>query len=91
MSQRQPMTACELITPTGYRPKAQGCEARATLGQRPNHSQPQRGCDTDTARTNGRNPVGVDSVLRPLPRVARCSQPWAGGRSPVGAGQGGAA
>ena len=31
--------------PTGFRPKAQGCEARATLGQRPQkNSQPQRGC-----------------------------------------------
>jgi hypothetical protein len=31
--------------PTGFRPKAQGCEARATLGQHPQKFQPQRGCD----------------------------------------------
>ena len=38
--------------------------------------QPQRGCGADTVRMICRNPVGVVSVLRPLPRVARCSQPW---------------
>ena len=54
--------------------------------------QPQRGCGMDTVRrTIWRNPVGVVFNLRPLPRVARSSQPWAGGRSPVGAGNGGAA
>ena len=31
--------------PTGFRLKAQGCEARATLGERrPEFRQPQRGC-----------------------------------------------
>jgi len=30
--------------PTGFRPKAQGCEARATLGNRRPTAQPQRGC-----------------------------------------------
>ena len=30
--------------PTGFRPKAQGCEARATLGNRRSRRQPQRGC-----------------------------------------------
>ena len=39
--------------------------------------QPQRGCATDAGRTNGRNPVGVVFNLRPLPKVARPSQPWA--------------
>ncbi len=32
------------------------------------------------------NPVGVDSNLNPLPRVARDAQPWAGGRNPFGIG-----
>src|SRR6185312_16387138 len=30
--------------PKGFRPKAQGCEERATLGMRGKNSQPQRGC-----------------------------------------------
>jgi hypothetical protein len=30
--------------PTGFRPKAQGCEERATLGNMVLKSQPQRGC-----------------------------------------------
>ena len=30
--------------PTGFRLKAQGCEARATLGNRRQRAQPQRGC-----------------------------------------------
>ena len=30
--------------PTGFRPKAQGCEARATLGNGRPRAQPQRGC-----------------------------------------------
>ena len=53
--------------------------------------QPQRGCGLDAARRPiCRNPVGVVFNLRPLPRVARSSQPWAGGHSPVGAGKGSA-
>ena|GEM_PF-5323160 len=49
--------------------------------------QPQRGCDPHIARHPiCPNPVGVVSILNLLPRVARASQPWAGGHSPVGAG-----
>src|SRR5205807_10654056 len=32
----------------------------------------------------GRNLVGVAFPLRRFPKVARCSQPWAGGHNPVG-------
>src|SRR6266487_3885315 len=32
----------------------------------------------------GRNPVRVGERSGPEPRVARSSQPWAGGRNPVG-------
>ena len=63
--------------PTGLCPKAQGCEARATLGEVPKHfPQPQRGCGTTTR--DGHNLVEVETSLRP-------SQPWAGGHSPFGA------
>jgi hypothetical protein len=70
--------------PTGLRPKAQGCEARATLGEVPKHfPQPHCGCGT-TAR-DGHNLVEVGTSLRRFPKVARPSQPWAGGHSPFGA------
>ena len=70
--------------PTGLRPKAQGCEERATLGDVSEHfPQPQRGCGT-TAR-DGHNLVEVETSLRRFPKVARPSQPWAGGHSPFGA------
>ena len=70
--------------PTGLRPKAQGCEARATLGERGlDIPQPQRGC-VNSPRADGHNPVGVVSFSRRFPRVARASQPWAECRYPVG-------
>ena len=46
--------------------------------------QPQRGCGAGGG--NRRNPVGVETVACITPRVARSSQPWAGGRNPVGIG-----
>ena len=71
--------------PTGLRPKAQGCEARATLGDVPEYfPQPQRGCGIP-ARAHGHNLVEVEKPFRRFPKVARASQPWAGGRSPFGA------
>ena len=72
--------------PTGLHHPAQGCRLReATLGQRPEIScQPQRGCVT-VGHPVWRNPVGVGFCLSDEPRVARASQPWADGRSPVGA------
>ena len=73
--------------PTGLRPKAQGCEERATLGDVfDNSPQPQRGC-VIPSRAHRHNPVGVDDFSGRFPRVARASQPWADGRSPVGANQ----
>src|SRR2546426_9681247 len=35
-------------------------------------------------------PLGLTDPLTRIPRVARSSQPWAGGRSPVGAAESGA-
>jgi hypothetical protein len=34
--------------------------------------------------SSGHNPVGVEMRNRSFPRVARCAQPWAMGRNPVG-------
>ena len=45
--------------------------------------QPQRGCGLRSP-LNRHNPVGVDRARVPFPRVARCSQPWALSRNPVG-------
>jgi len=69
--------------PTGFRLKAQGCEARATLGK------PQgKGFNPDgvasLSRRAGHNPVGVEPFRGPRPRVARASQPWAERRNPFG-------
>ena len=74
-----------LPIPTGLHHSAQGCRVgEATLGQRPPiFSQPQRGCITP--RPHGFNPVGVGFPFHGSPRVARASQPWADGCSPVGA------
>jgi hypothetical protein len=41
-----------LPIPKGLRPPAQGCEERATLGQRNKYHQPQRGCAGFPGRSN---------------------------------------
>jgi len=62
----------------GIVPKPRGGAARLSWEHGVSFSpQPQRGCDTDAARTIWHNPVGVVSISRSLPRVARASQPWA--------------
>jgi hypothetical protein len=38
----------------------------------------------DRMASRGATPFGVDGFLARLPRVARGSRPWAGGRNPVG-------
>src|SRR5213593_551207 len=69
--------------PRGFQPRAQGCEARVTLGGvSKDFSQPQRGCGP--AARDGQNPVGVVVYSRRFPRVARALQPWAGGHNPFG-------
>ena len=86
-------------TPKGLRNKAQGCEERATLGNDGALLTTPTGlCLVADERAMWRNPVGVDSHFAPLPRVAhpgrlrfaatREAQPWAGGHSPFGAGNG---
>ena len=81
-SQPQPQRGCV--------PKPRVGAARLPWGHDLFIHLPQRGCGMMLFRyENRRNPVGVVSVLNPIPRVARPSQPWAGGLSPFGAGVGG--
>ena len=51
-------------TPTAFRPSAQGCEARATLGKKAPRHQSQRGCGR---AAQGRNPVGVGALFPSFP------------------------
>jgi len=72
--------------PKGFRLKAQGCEARATLGLIGHPSTTPTGlrpfCSWSYTHED-RNPFRV--VIGSLfPRVARASQPWALGRNPFG-------
>ncbi len=73
---------CEGKIPKGFRPKAQGCEERATLGLRRRDDSALKGLCPHFAsadRKTAPQPFqGWDSLAR-LPRVARSSQPWAEG------------
>ena len=68
--------------PTGFQPSAQGCEERVTLGKQGRNSPTPTGLRR--IRLVGCNPVGVGIFSGRAPRVARSSQPWAGGRNPFG-------
>src|SRR6266850_99180 len=84
--------------PKGLCPPAQGCEERATLGQRCSKIPNPNGVETPSLRwiltSMGRKPFGVDKSSMLLPRVARSSafawlrrdesQPWALRRNPFG-------
>jgi hypothetical protein len=62
--------------PTGFRPKAQGCEERATLGQRPasitNRNAVVAIPFSSAARGICHNPVGVDENLIPFTQGSAC-------------------
>ena len=74
-----------LKIPTGFRPPAQGCEARATLGYQSENIINPNGVVPLTQRGGKRhNPVRVGIKLIRSPRVARSSQPWALCRNPFG-------
>src|SRR5713101_2712864 len=49
ISSRRDPSFCRPRIPTGIRPKAQDCEARATLGQRPSNMINPNGVATDIA------------------------------------------
>jgi len=62
--------------PTGFRPKAQGCEERATLGQRPQTISNRNAVVALplSAAAPGicHNPVGVDKILIPFTQGSSC-------------------
>ena len=68
--------------PTGFCHKAQGCEERATLGEDVDTRTTLNGLWPDRSKI-GATPLGLVMFER-IPRVARSSQPWAGGRNPFG-------
>jgi len=62
--------------PKGFRPKARGCEERATLGHRPqnvfNRNAVAAISFVPVARHVRHNPVGVDENRIPLTQVSSC-------------------
>ena len=70
------------LIPTGLWRKAQGCEERATLGQ------PAKMVFNGVVSSGGgrwaTTPLGLFRVACGVPKVARSSQPWAGGHNPFG-------
>jgi len=65
-----------LRIPTGFRPKAQGCEERATLGQRPTNTFNRNAVAAmpfpSATRGICHNPVGVDVDLIPFTQGSSC-------------------
>ncbi len=77
--------------PKGFRPKAQGCEERATLGVRwRRRFTPERvaalPCRVSNTKCEAATLSGLSHFLGLFPRVARSLQPWAGGLNPFGIG-----
>ena len=73
--------------PTGFRPEAQGCEERATLGHGSPMETNPNGVVTKTyfrLAGSSHNRVAVELISKRRPKVARSSQPWAGGHNPFG-------
>ncbi len=65
-----------LRIPTGFRPKAQGCEERATLGQRPTNTFNRNAVAAmpfpSATREDYLNPVGVDDHFIPFTQGSSC-------------------
>src|SRR5437764_220409 len=75
--------------PKGFWLEAQGCEERATLGKCPTFSPTLKGLwhrSVIRERRSNRDTTlsGLNVLRRATPRVARSSQPWAGGHNPFG-------
>ena len=72
--------------PTGFRPPAQGCAVRgATLGNARQTQTTPTGLRPPARRaTMSQRRWGCETLTTRTPRVARASQPWAGGRNAVG-------
>jgi hypothetical protein len=72
--------------PKGFRNKAQGCEARATLGHRVGTGlNPNRVVPWPSSEEH--NPLGGGTFSDDVSKVARVSQPWAGGPNPFWIGR----
>ena len=81
---RRPLSALHVSSiPKGLCPPAQGCEPASYPGKTCLRRLNPNGV-VASLTTLGLNPVGVSSSYRGGPRVARSSQPWAGGRNPFG-------
>ena len=75
------------FTPKGLWHSAQGCEGRATLGNRPENSTTLKGLKPPAHERLTQPRWGWGGWLITIPRVAsRTRQPWAGGCNPVGVG-----
>ncbi len=72
------------LIPTGLWPKAQGCEERATLGQPSVMVFNPNGVASSGGGRWATTPLGLFRVAADVPKVARASQPWAGGHNPFG-------
>src|SRR6266581_6645397 len=70
--------------PKGFRPKAKGLRGTSYPGWAVLVVPTPTGL-WRARRFVGHNPVGVEPISPPgFPRVARSSQPWAGGHNPIG-------
>jgi len=58
--------------PTGFRPKAQGCEARATLGNRESNIINRNAVAANTTQNLDHNPVGVEIHFVSLTQGSSC-------------------
>ncbi len=81
--------------PKGIPPQSPGLRGTSYPGlQWQNSFQPRRGCGpihfyyTSPMVGTGHNPFRVVHFSTVFPRVARSSQPWAGGHNPFGIGKG---
>src|SRR5712671_5775773 len=73
------------LTPTAFHPPAQGCALRATLGAgRKTRPNPEGVAVLNALDPVAATPSGLGSFLHRKPRVARVSQPWAGGWNTFG-------
>ena len=70
--------------PTGHRPTAQGCEARATLGMRSRLPSTPTGLRHPASRPQPRWGWGI--LWPRFPKVGAVRQPWALERKPLGLG-----
>src|SRR5438094_47052 len=80
-----PILKCSILK--GLCPSAQGCEERATLGNRARSLPTLKGLQRCLAvlgrrKIWSRNPFRVEFTPSSPPRVARSSQPWALRRNP---------